>query len=82
MAFILLGLYKETRNVICLEVFKRLRYISDIPLEEIYKYNKSLGMYDGCGSLLYLSYNAAKVTEDFYYNKKFSEYLDFLECRY
>lgn len=77
MAFILLGLYKETRNVICLEVFKRLRYISDIPLEEIYKYNKSLGMYDGCGSLLYLSYNAAKVTEDFYYNKKFSEYLDF-----
>ena len=77
MAFTLLGLYKETQNVAYLDVFKSLRYISDISLEEIYKYNKSLGMYDGCGTLLYLSYNAAKVTEDSYYSEKFNEYLEF-----
>lgn len=56
-----------------------MKYIGDVSIEEIYKYNKSLGMFDGCGSLLYLAYNAAEITKDIYYSNKFSEYLDFYE---
>lgn len=79
MAFSLLGLYKSTKNANYLESFKRLKYIGDVPIAEIYKYNKSLGMFDGCGSLLYLAYNAVEITKDIYYSNKFSEYLDFYE---
>lgn len=79
VAFSLLGLYKFTNNKTYLETFKRMGFINDVSIEEIYNCKKSLGMFDGCGSLLYIAYSAAEVTKDIYYSNKFSDYLSFYE---
>lgn len=79
MAVCVLGMYKASGNRKMLEVFRSMDFNNDISLRDIYKYNKTLGMFDGCGAYIYLSYNLAAVTREENDKKKFYEYLSFYE---